>query len=83
MYSNEVSKLFKWVIGIGGTFATIVSLFFITTLEFPMNMGKGSLVLRDSTATVVAFGEGMDKELLVNGKDIFKLVEDARTNWDS
>ena len=74
MYSNEVSKLFKWVIGIGGTFATIVSLFFITTLEFPMNMGKGSLVLRDSTATVVAFGEGMDKELLVNGVGIARLT---------
>ena len=74
MYSNEVSKLFKWVIGIGGTFATIVSLFFITTLEFPMDMGKGSLVLRDSTATVVAFGEGMDKELLVNGVGIARLT---------
>jgi len=74
MYSNEVSKLFKWVIGIAGTFATIVSLFFITTLEFPMDMGKGSLVLRDSTATVVAFGEGMDKELLVNGVGIARLT---------
>lgn len=73
-YSNEVSKLFKWVIYIAGSFATIVSLFFITTLEYPMNMGKGSLVLRDSTATVVAHGEGMGKQLLVNGVGIASLT---------
>ena len=65
--SNEVSKLFKWVIGIAGTFATIVSVLFISSLEFPTGIGKRSLVLRDSTATVVAFGEGMRKQLLVNG----------------
>ena len=39
-----------------------------------MNMNKGSLVLRDSTATVVAFGEGMNKELLVNGVGIARLT---------
>ena len=68
--SNEVSKPFKWAIGIAGTFATIVSFFFITTLEFPTGMGKGSLVLRDSTATVVALGKGMRKKLFVNGMGI-------------
>ncbi len=74
IYSKEISKLFKWAIGIIGTFATIISIFFVTTLEFPMNMNKGSLVLRDSTATVVAFGEGMNKELLVNGVGIARLT---------
>ena len=72
--SNEVSKPFKWAIGIAGTFATIVSFFFITTLEFPTGMGKGSLVLRDSTATVVALGKGMRKRLFVNGIGITKLT---------
>jgi spermidine synthase len=72
--SNEVAKPFKWAIGITGTFATIVSVFFITTLGFPAGMGKGSLVLRDSTATVVAFGEGMKKRLRVNGIGITKLT---------
>jgi len=72
--SNEVSKYFKWTVGIAGVFATIISVFFITTLEFPAGIGKGSLVLRDSTATVVAFGEGMKKRLLVNGVGITTLT---------
>jgi predicted membrane-bound spermidine synthase len=72
--SNEVSKSFNWVIGIAGTFASIVSVFFITTSELPTGIGKGFLVLRDSTATVVAFGEGMKKRLLVNGIGITHLT---------
>ena len=65
--SNEISKLFKWIIGLTGAFATIVSILFISSLEFPKSIGSKSLVLRDSTATVIAFGEGMKKRLLVNG----------------
>jgi predicted membrane-bound spermidine synthase len=65
--SDEISKFFKWIIGLTGTFATIVSILFISSLEFPKSIGSKSLVLRDSTATVIAFGEGMKKRLLVNG----------------
>ena len=65
--SNEISKLFKSIITITGIFVTIISVFLIIPLELSKNMGKGGLVLRDSTATVVAFGEGMKKRLLVNG----------------
>lgn len=67
---SEVSKRFKSAITITGTFATFIAFFLIIPLELPKNMGKGGLVLRDSTATVVAFGEGMKKRLRVNGMGI-------------
>jgi spermidine synthase len=72
--SNELSKSFKSVISITGIFAAIISFFLIIPLELPKNIGKGALVLRDSTATVVAFGEGMKKRLLVNGIGITMLT---------
>ena len=72
--SNEISKLFKSIIIITGIFVTIISVFLIIPLELSKNMGKGGLVLRDSTATVVAFGEGMKKRLLVNGIGITYLT---------
>ncbi len=49
-----------------------VSLFFLTKdyeVDFP-----GSLILRDRTATVLAYGKGMDKILLVNGVGMTSLT---------
>jgi spermidine synthase len=41
--------------------------FFLAGKDYETQYGKGSEVLRDSTATVIATGTGMRKELLVNG----------------
>lgn len=49
-----------------------VSLFFLTRdyeVDFP-----GGITLRDRTATVIATGQGMDKELLVNGVGMTNLT---------
>lgn len=60
---------------LAGTAALIiiaVTLFFFTKdyeVDFP-----GSLILRDRTATVLAYGKGMDKILLVNGVGMTSLT---------
>lgn len=41
--------------------------FFLAGKDYETQYGKGSEVLRDSTATVIATGTGMKKALLVNG----------------
>ena len=74
IYSTEVSRVFKWTIGIMGTLGAIISIFFITGPEIPSSSSKDSIILRDSTATVVASGKGMMKRLFVNGVSITYLT---------
>ena len=66
-HSTEVSRVFKWIIGMTGTFGSISAIFFVTGSEIPSITSKNALILRDSTATVVASGEGMMKKLFING----------------
>ncbi len=40
---------------------------FLASKSYEKQYGKGAQVLRDSTATVIATGSGMNKQLLVNG----------------
>jgi spermidine synthase len=47
---------------------------FLTSKSYEQQYGKDSRVLRDSTATVIATGEGMGKSLLVNGYGMTSLT---------
>lgn len=73
-HSTEVSRVFKWTIGMTGTLGAIISIYFVTGSEIPSIISKDSVILRDSTATVVATGEGMSKRLFVNGMSITYLT---------
>ena len=72
--SLNTSPLLRWTIGLTGTCFTLASIFFTTSFEDPAFRGKGTLVLRDHTATVTASGEGMEKSLRVNGIGITLLT---------
>ena len=74
IHSTEVSRIFKWTIGMTGTFGAIMSILFITGSEIPSTASKDSIILRDSTATVVASGDGMMKRLFVNGVSVVYLT---------
>jgi spermidine synthase len=68
------SFFFRWAIGLTGASCTFLSIFYTGSFEDPDHYGKGSLVLKDHTATVAASGEGMVKVLRVNGIGITRLT---------
>jgi len=47
---------------------------FLASKDYEQQYGKSSLVLRDSTATVIATGSGMNRRLLVNGYGMTSLT---------
>ena len=53
----------------------VIAVFHSITYEEVYRDVKGSIVRRDYTATVVAVGEGMDKQLLINGVGMTKLLQ--------
>src|SRR5262249_47178575 len=52
-----------------GAVVLVVGVAYTSTYEDPAHYGT-AVVRRDYTATVVSFGEGMDKKLLVNGRSM-------------
>jgi predicted membrane-bound spermidine synthase len=52
---------------------------FLASKGYEKQYGKSSMVLRDSTATVIATGSGMHKQLLVNGYGMTVLTPITKT----
>jgi spermidine synthase len=69
-YAHQ-SRLMTRAAAYGATIATLMILFF--TQDFATQYPQRE-VLRDSTATVIATGEGMSKRLVINGVDITAMV---------
>ncbi|MCH8209409.1 MAG: fused MFS/spermidine synthase [Nitrospinae bacterium] len=65
--SGKPSVPVKWIIGATGSAGALVAMFYSATFENPRFYGEKTLVLRDHTATVIAYGDGTRKRLLVNG----------------
>jgi len=68
---NANSRLVTRAAAYGAAIAALVILFF--TQDFATQYPQRE-VLRDSTATVIATGEGMSKRLVINGVDITAMV---------
>jgi spermidine synthase len=69
-YAHQ-SRLITRVAAYGAAIAALTILFF--TQDFATQYRQRE-VLRDSTATVIATGEGMSKKLVINGVDITAMV---------
>lgn len=64
----------RWGAGLTGASLATVSIFFSASYEDPQFYNQKAQILRDHTATVIAHGEGLERQLLVNGIGMTRLT---------
>jgi len=75
VFRQELSKMWRWIMGVGAAGLLAYSVLASVSFEDPCALGIGKCeVRRDYAATVVSYGEGMDRQLIVNGVGITQLT---------
>ena len=75
MFRRELAPAWRWGTGIAVAAMMACSLFVSVSYENPCPLGlQNCEVRRDYAATVVSYGEGMGRQLLVNGVGITQLT---------
>ncbi|MFZ3323756.1 MAG: fused MFS/spermidine synthase [Usitatibacter sp.] len=75
VFRRDLAPAWRWATGIAVTAMMVCSLFVSVSYENPCPLGLPKCeVRRDYAATVVSYGEGMGRQLLVNGVGITQLT---------
>jgi spermidine synthase len=72
-FSNRVKLRLDWQAGVSYVVVLVALALIFTQRDYEDQFGRGQ-VLRDNTATIVATGEGRNRQLLVNGVGITGLT---------
>lgn len=71
---RSLSPGMRWGAGLAGASLATISIFFSASYETPRFYNENALILRDHAATVIAHGEGMERQLMVNGIGVTRLT---------
>ena len=74
-YIRQLATGWRWITGLTTVAFFLCAAFINTSYESPSFTGEPCLLKRDNTATVIAYGRGMRKRLLVNGQGMTGMTQ--------